>query len=247
MSEDVEGVSGLFGISAEALAALLAGPPDPLECLDSDGPRAVAENKVAREAFRKLALEGIEAPGLSGLLRMIEALVREGPELRRAWTSVTSPAGMTKKQLHKLPERIRRMADDIGRVNKAGWYSPDSPFNAPANDPKVRASQRIILREFRILPGVLQVYAQYLEILTRKFGQYRRGKGRKPPLLLLDQCVDLLIVLVRSLTKRPHWGELADILGALGFGGDNPPDENSLRMWHKAVAARRKVVKQLGA
>jgi hypothetical protein len=245
MTEDVEGLSGLFGISAEALGALLAGPPDPLDDLYAVGLRTVAESEAARDGYLNLVSKAMQAPGLAGLLRMIEVAVTVEPQLREHWVGEAVPSGMTRKQLRNLSGRLIRVADEIGRVNKAAWYSPEMWLTKVQEDREQELRRRWTLREFNILPGVLRFYAAYLEGRRGSVGRFRRGQGRKPP--FLDQCVELLVLVVRQTTKRPHWREIADILGALGVRGDNPFDENSLRMWHKTVSSRRMAIKQLGS
>jgi hypothetical protein len=218
---------------------------DALKYLDANGPRAVARDEIAREAFQKLSRSGFDAPRLTAILTFIEGFVAAEPTHRREWAKAAVPTGMSRKQVRYLPGRLGGIADEIERVNKAGWYSPEKHLAKVQNGPAAELRRKWTLREFKILPGVLRLYAAYVGWQSRRVGLFRQGLGREP--LSLGRCVFLMIGLVQMYTKRPHWAEVADILNALGVKKRGVYDETSLRMWYKNCPFRRAGQKKPGS
>jgi hypothetical protein len=238
MGEQARVARGLFGDwRDDALYGLVSGP-DGVGLLFLYGPKAVADDLVARRAFQKLVRAGVPPQNLARLLGMIDLLKKHRPTFQSQWARVAAaPSGMSRKKLRNLPRRLRDIAGKIKCVNEAPGYSPAKNLAKPQSDAKMQAIQRVLLRDLRMLPAILSSYAVYLEMRNSKVAHFRQGKGRREK--TLDASIGYLIARVQAWTGRRHWVDIEEVLGPLVGDESGKPNADSLRMSYGGRLHRR--------
>jgi hypothetical protein len=73
---------------------------------------------------------------------------------------------LSKAQLRSLPKRMRALGAIIGALNNTP-LAPGNEFSLLPNDPERKVGREYIAQRYKLLPGVLYVYAEHLERFER--------------------------------------------------------------------------------
>lgn len=155
---------------------------------------------ASEPALRKLLMEMLPLLAAVSLPRKGRNAIRS---LEGVWASDT---GKSWKALNDFPTRLRRIADEIQRINESRLLSPSVWIR------KDTVKGQVGRRQFGILPNVLRVYALWLEsLVSDRIPSWFRAelppvpRGHSPALFLMCSVVKLA-------TGRFHDKEVCDLL-----------------------------------
>jgi hypothetical protein len=139
--------------------------------------------------------------------------------------------GKTWKALSEFPDRLRRIAEEVERVNASPFFAPAAFANA-----KIRRVE-IARKFFTILPGVMRVYAGGLEAHIKRLpGLFEKQFPSAGP----NQWLLLLSCTVRIVTGKYHDRQVADLLNAAAVALSEERQFEALAIAQARVQARRK-------
>jgi hypothetical protein len=151
--------------------------------------------------------------------------------LEDLWTVDT---GMTWKSLRDFPRRLRRMADEVERLNKSPFFSPEHAItakNPSANFAKI---------QFTRLPAHLNMYASWIEVWASKLPEYMGPRGPRG----FGQFGYSLSLMISILTGRFHDKEVSTLLNASDLALNPASSKNDPRFHPQTLADIRSRLKR---
>jgi hypothetical protein len=173
---------------------------------------ALSTRRDALGAFIRQAQEQPDLRGtLLSLLDMVPLLaalaVMKGPR-RETWEQLWAVGtGKTWKALQEFPDRLRRMADEVEQLNAGPFFDPGRWITDGTLE------GRIAKRRFSLLPGILRMYATWVEVCVEKITKQHFPAKRSGHSFL----VGFLSTLVKLSTGRFYDKEVAGVLTAAGL------------------------------
>ncbi len=167
--------------------------------------------RFRRDTFKDLPLVEV-LPLLACLAIMTKRKSSRRETWERFWPTGT---GKTWKAIKDFPRRIRRIADEVERVNSNPFFNPSFWIAKETIDAK------IVRRRFTQLPGLLSLYAASLELLIGRLPTLT-AQAYPPPTHGHWDFVLLLSGSIKMATGRFRDREVAELLNAaaLALGED---------------------------
>ncbi len=218
-SSDLAGLYGLVPDKTSRAFGFGIPPPAGADSLDDRARRWLSERtdrlksntRFARALKAIIALQftGLYPPDLALTLTFFACMaVTPKGSSRKPWEKIWAlETGKTWKSLTEFPDRLRRMADEIERVNGSLWFSPAQYISA-----QTRMGE-LVRKRFEILPGMLRLYAAGLKLRNARLPVlkdqvYPPSKGTPMNYIVGVSCV------VKVTTGRYRDREVADLLNA---------------------------------
>jgi hypothetical protein len=156
-----------------------------------------------QERLDELIRAGCEGPKVEAVLIVLASVAK----MPLSAEVKIFPEGLTKRQLKYLPKQVKQLAEDVELVNKNKYYDPQL-FVRKSTETLPQFA--VIKRDFRTLPGILRLYAEFIESRTRELGKFRKGPGKAGA--VNRDLIRKLMKYVRGVTRRPFYDALADLL-----------------------------------
>jgi hypothetical protein len=183
---------------------------------------------------------------LTEILIAQRALEKERNQIRRKSrqnSDWTIPAGLSRRQLCDLPNKMRGMAEVVERVDAHNVSSRFRTRCANALFERLHASPNPwpeppaqFLWSGQDLPSTMRAYADFLERLIKRVSKLRQGPARGGESEFQTKRTAMnLIAAVYDATGQPHWTDLSNLLGTVVKNPkDWANDPNALRQFYKA-------------
>jgi len=164
------------------------------------------------EAIERLRRDPCKDKSFSNLFRALASVAVAKKAPRETWEGLwAGGTNKTWKALKGFPKRLREMSDEVKQVSTDTLFD----FDVMPWITKETAGAQVLKQRLRQLPGLLQLYADFLEMMTKRLPIVfleREGipsrKGRN------SRSVLLLSKLVEALTGRFCDEEVANLLNA---------------------------------
>jgi hypothetical protein len=213
--------------------------------------RAIQKNGFAKESYEKLLAAGFrDGEHLQFLIGLIVSSSSTASRVK--WFT---GSGQTTKTFPHFLERVRRVVDEIERLHRNSWLSPDLWDHGPVSEECKKAAARFnmpatefrkkMTASFRTLPSVLENYAAVVE---SKWQTFERELGKRRLMAPRKELLASLFQMVRGETGRPMFSEVSQVLMAAADeagASDRGLDEQSLKTADaeiRRLTAARKVV-----
>jgi hypothetical protein len=113
--------------------------------------------------FKELVDAGCDRSELDSFLVVLKLMtIVPSPEAEMMF-----PRGMTPRVLENLPSRLGKIAEEVDRVNKHALFEPTNWL------PQSTLAHRLTEREFKVLPGIVRRYADYIDLRTKSIKKFR--------------------------------------------------------------------------
>lgn len=169
---------------------------------------------------------------LDGLMRFVPflaALAVRRNAGKGGWENLwTIDTGKTWKSLREFPRRLRRIADEVERLNRSPFFCPEHAITAKT------PSANFAKTQFTRLPAHLNIYASWIEVWTSKLPAYMGADARGPR--GFGQFVYSLSLMISILTGRFCDEEASTLLNAADLAL-NPESLKSEPRFHPQTLA----------
>jgi hypothetical protein len=174
----------------------------------------LARDIAFQSALRSLAAHQTDADFkrlLETLLPILACLAvprrsgRVRKSIEAAWAHGT---GKTWKGIKGLPDRLRRVADEVQKINDSNFFSPEMWITKDTTQAKIAKGH------FLRLPGVLRIYGAWLEVLANERIPAAWQSQLPPPARGHSPSLFWLSDLVKACTGRFRDREVCDLLDA---------------------------------
>jgi hypothetical protein len=180
------------------------------------------------QLFQKLCDRGCSPNKLGSLLFAVCTIAAFAPR-----KSLTDLPAISDSEVKQLPRRLRSVADLVERMNRTGLAPADEIMAAlPRSGKSAPNMPTIMTRLYRMLPGIMLVYAAHLE----RFSKSSRRLLKRLTLTHLNTLT--LLEYVKKSTGKPQYEPISSLLEE-GFVAAGGSEDAIPRLFSAAALAKQ--------